>query len=252
MIKSKKGYKISVLLSIVCWLTFIWLRTFTYMASYDEGTGAYSFLIFAVITLLGTFFYWSLLKPAGNGSWFSILFDDEPEDYIEEMPGGDGKRWCILRKSMLAMGSLAFLCLLAFVFEMWTDITVFTDSTYITIGFLNINKKYMFDPILFIVFPLWTQMIFRGIREEYYSMKAVISGVMQLLMLSLISYLLFMKLPNIWLIELAAIEIITVIVAVRKYAWSCCNKKGNVLALIGLYILLGCFISCVLSYGYVI
>lgn len=55
------------------------------MASYDEGTGAYSFLIFAVITLLGTFFYWSLLKPAGNGSWFSILFDDEPEDYIEEM-----------------------------------------------------------------------------------------------------------------------------------------------------------------------
>lgn len=85
MIKSKKGYKISVLLSIVCWLTFIWLRTFTYMASYDEGTGAYSFLIFAVITLLGTFFYWSLLKPAGNGSWFSILFDDEPEDYIEEI-----------------------------------------------------------------------------------------------------------------------------------------------------------------------
>ena len=80
MIKSKKGYKISVLLSIVCWLTFIWLRTFTYMASYDEGTGAYSFLIFAVITLLGTFFYWSLLKPAGNGSWFSILFDDEPAD----------------------------------------------------------------------------------------------------------------------------------------------------------------------------
>lgn len=186
MIKSKKGYKISVLLSIVCWLTFIWLRTFTYMASYDEGTGVYSFLIFAVITLLGTFFYWSLLKPAENGSWFSILFDDEPEDYIEEMPGGDGKRWCILRKSMLAMGSLAFLCLLSFVFEMWTDITVFTDSTYITIGFLNINKKYMFDPILFIVFPLWTQMIFRGIREEYYSMKAVISGVMQLLMLSLI------------------------------------------------------------------
>ena len=84
MIKSKKGYKISVLLSIVCWLTFIWLRTFTYMASYDEGTGAYSFLIFAVITLLGTFFYWSLLKPAENGSWFSILFDDELEDYIEK------------------------------------------------------------------------------------------------------------------------------------------------------------------------
>jgi len=172
-------------------------------------------------------------EPTTTAQMFFTVYYAEKGD---QMPGGDGKRWCILRKSMLAMGSLAFLCLLAFVFEMWTDITVFTDSTYITIGFLNINKKYMFDPILFIVFPLWTQMIFRGIREEYYSMKAVISGVMQLLMLSLISYLLFMKLPNIWLIELAAIEIITVIVAVRKYAWSCCNKKGNVLALIGLYI----------------
>ena len=78
MIKSKKGYKISVLLSIVCWLTFIWLRTFTYMASYDEGTGAYSFLIFAVITLLGTFFYWSLLKPAETAVGFRIIFIMNP------------------------------------------------------------------------------------------------------------------------------------------------------------------------------
>lgn len=240
MIKSKKGYKIPVVLSVVCWLTFIWLRTFTYMTGYDEKTGAYVFLIAATITLLGTFFYWSLFKPEENGSWFSILFDDEPEDYIEETPVGNVKRWCILRKSMFAVGILAFLCLLAFAFEMWTDITVFTDSTYITIGFLDINKKYMFDPILFIVFPLWTQTVFRGIREECYSTKAVLSGSVQLLMLSLISYLLFMKLPNIWLIELAAIEIIIVVAAVRKYVWCCCKKKSNVAALIGLYVVFWC------------
>lgn len=240
MIKSKKGYKIPVMLSVVCWLTFIWLRTFTYMTGYDERTGAYGFLIAATITLLGTFFYWSLFKPEENGSWFSILFDDEPEDFIEETSVGNVKRWCILRKSMFAVGSLAFLCLLAFAFEMWTDITVFTDSTYITIGFLDINKKYMFDPILFIVFPLWTQTVLRGIREEGYSIKAVLSGIVQLLILSLISYLLFMKLPNVWLIELAAVEIIIVIAAVRKYVWSCCKKKGNVVALIGLYVVFWC------------
>lgn len=72
---------------------------------------------------------------------------------------------------------------------------------------------------------------------------------MQLLMLSLISYLLFMKLPNIWLIELAAIEIITVIIAVRKYVWSCyittCNKIGDVVALIGLYIFFWCVLLAV-------
>lgn len=240
MIKSKKGYKIPVILSVVCCFAFIWLRTFTYMANYDEGTGVYSFLIAAVITLLGTFFYWSLFKPEENSGWASLLFDDELEDYIEETPVGNVKRWCILRKSMFWVGSLAFLFLLAFAFEVWTDITVFTDSTYISIGFFEINKKYMFDPILFIVFPLWTQTIFRGIREENYSIKAVSSGSVQLLMLSLISYLLFMKLPNIWLIELAAVEIILVVAAVRKYVWFCCKKKGNVVALIGLYVLFWC------------
>lgn len=254
MIKSKREYKIPVIISVVCWLTFIWLRTFTYMADYDEGTGVYSFLIAAVITLLGTFFYWSLFKPEENGSWFSILFDDELEDYIEETLTEDVKRWCILRKSMFAVGSLAFLCLLAFAFEMWTDITVFTDSTYITIGFLDINKKYMFDPILFIVFPLWTQTVFRGIREEGYRTKAVLSGIVQLLILSLISYLFFMKLPNIWLIELAIVESIAVIAAVRKYAWSCCKKKGNVVALMGLYVafwcaLLGVFYRAGMTFG---
>lgn len=240
MIKRKKGYKIPVMLSVVCWLMFIWLRTFTYMTDYDERTGAYGFLIAATITLLGTFFYWSLFKLEENGSWFSILFDDEMEDYIEETPVRNVKRWCILRKSMFVVEILAFLCLLAFAFEMWTDITVFTDSTYITIGFIDINKKYMFDPILFIVFPLWTQTVFRGIREEGYSTKAVLSGSVQLLMLSLISYLLFMKLPNIWLIELVAVEIIIMVAAVRKYVWCCCKKKGNVVALIGLYVVFWC------------
>lgn len=215
------------------------------MADYDEGTGVYSFLISAIITLLGTFFYWSLFKPEENGGWFSILFDDELEDYIEETPAGNVKKWCTLRKSMFWVGSLAFLSLLALAFEVWTDITVFTDSTYITIGFLDINKKYMFDPILFIVFPLWTQTVFRGTREECYSMKAVLSGSVQLLMLSLISYLLFMKLPNIWLIELAAVEIIIVIAAVRKYVWCCCKKKGNIVALGGLYVLFWCALLAV-------
>lgn len=44
---------------------------------------------------------------------------------------------------------------------MWTDITVFTDATYINIGIFTINKKYMFDPLLFLVFPIWTQCIYQ-------------------------------------------------------------------------------------------
>lgn len=147
----------------------------------------------------------------------------------------------ILRKSMLAVCVLSLLCLLGFAFEMWTDITVFTDATYINIGIFTINKKYMFDPLLFLVFPIWTQCIFRGIREEGYKVKSVFSAAIQLLVLSLISFLLFMKLPNIWLIELAMIESIVIISAIKKYIWKHCSEKiGNILALFGAYELFWC------------
>lgn len=246
MIKRKRGYLTPVVISVVCWLTFIWLHTFTYMANYNEGTGVYSFLLAAIITMIGTFFYWSLFRPEESEGLISLLFGDEFEEYLEETPVGTAKKWSILRKSMFFVGCLSFLCLLAFAFEIWTDITVFTDATYIEIGFIGINKKYMFDPILFIIFPLWTQTIFRGIREERYSIKGILSGTVQLLMLSLISYLLFMKLPNIWLIELAAIEIIIVVTAIKKYVWKeCSEKKGNVLALIGVYVFFWCTLLAV-------
>lgn len=246
MIRRKRGYLTPVVISVVCWLIFIWLRTFTYMANYNEGTGVYSFLLAVIITMIGTFFYWSLFKPEESEGLISLLFGDELEEYLEETPVGTAKKWSILRKSMFLVGCLAFLCLLAFAFEMWTDITVFTDSTYMDLGFFGINKKYLFDPILFIIFPLWSQTIFRGIREQGYSIKGILSGTVQLLMLSLISYLLFMKLPNIWLIELAAIEIIIVVAAIKKYVWKeCSEKKGNVLALIGVYVFFWCALLAV-------
>lgn len=246
MIRRKRGYLTPVVISVVCWLIFIWLRTFTYMANYNEGTGVYSFLLAVIITMIGTFFYWSLFKPEESEGLISLLFGDELEEYLEETPVGTAKKWSILRKSMFLVGCLAFLCLLAFAFEMWTDITVFTDSTYMDLGFFGINKKYLFDPILFIIFPLWSQTIFRGIREQGYSIKGILSGTVQLLMLSLISYLLFMKLPNIWLIELAAIEIIIVVAAIKKYVWKeCSEKKENVLALIGVYVFFWCALLAV-------
>lgn len=247
MIKKKNGYGTEIAIAIACWLALIWLRTFTYMTNYDGETGVFSFLIAAVITMGMTLFYWFIIKPGDNSTLMSILFDDDMGDFLEEFDDDmeyfleecDSvceKRWSILRKSMLGLCVVAFLCLLAFAFEMWTDITVFTDATYINIGFLTINKKYMFDPILFIVFPLWAQIIFRGLREEGYKFKSVFSASLQLMLLSLISYLLFMKLPNIWLIELAMIESIVVISAIKKYAWKQgSGKKGNILALIGVY-----------------
>lgn len=245
MVKKKSGYMKATITAIVCWLAFIWLRTFNYMASYDTLTGPYGFLIIGSVTLGLTLLYWWCFQPDDDHSaLISILFDDddaEMEELFEECDIEIGKRWSILRKSMLVVCVLSLLCLLGFAFEMWTDITVFTDATYINIGIFTINKKYMFDPLLFLVFPIWTQCIFRGIREEGYKVKSVFSASIQLLVLSLISFLFFMKLPNIWLIELAMIESIVIISAIKKYVWKqCAKKKGNTLALMGAYELFWC------------
>ena len=83
MSKTKRRYRVPVIISIMCWLTFIWLRTFTYMADYDEGTGVFSFLVAAIITMAGTFFYWSMFKPDGTSSLLELLFEDDLEDYLE-------------------------------------------------------------------------------------------------------------------------------------------------------------------------
>lgn len=250
MVKKKSGYVKVTLTAIVCWLAFIWLRTFNYMSNYETLTGSYGFLIIGAVTLGLTLFYWWCFQPdADCSSLISILLDDdddEMEELFEECGIDIGKRWSILHKSMLVVCVLSLLCLLGFAFEMWTDITVFTDATYIHIGIFTINKKYMFDPLLFLVFPIWTQCIFRGIREEGYNVKSVFSASVQLIVLSLISFLLFMKFPNIWLIELAVIESIVIIGAIKKYVWKqCSGKKGNTLALFGAYELFWCSLLAV-------
>ena len=246
MVKKRSSYMKATLTAIVCWLAFIWLRTFNYMTNYEMSTGPYSFLIIGSVTLGLTLFYWWCFYPDDDCSTvISILFDvddDELEELFEEYGDEKGKRWSLLRKSMLVVCVLSLLCLLGFAFEMWTDITVFTDATYINIGIFTINKKYMFDPLLFLVFPIWTQCIFRGIREEGYKVKSVFSASIQLIALSLISFLLFMKLPNIWLIELAMIESIVIISAIKKYVWKqCSKKKGNTIALMCAYELFWCY-----------
>lgn len=63
MIKKKRGYVAVTWTAIACWMVFIWLRTFTNMANYDEGTGVYGSLITGIVTLCLTMFYWFCFKP---------------------------------------------------------------------------------------------------------------------------------------------------------------------------------------------
>ena len=57
-----------------------------------------------------------------------------------------------------------------------------------------------------------------------------------------------MKLPNVWLIELAIIETIEVIAGVIKYSWKTVKRKGNVIALIGIYVVFWCVLLAIFHY----
>jgi hypothetical protein len=75
------------------------------------------------------------------------------------------------------------------------------------------------------------------VKESEFTAGAVFSGIMQILALTLIGFLLYMGKPNIWLIEMAVLNVITLVLAVRGYAWKNIRRKGNAAALLIMYAL---------------
>jgi hypothetical protein len=113
-----------------------------------------------------------------------------------------------------------------------------------TIAFLTINKKYAYDVIMMIIFPLWSAYILKKIRKSSFSGWAVFSGGVQILVLTLIECMLYMESSNIWRVELAFVNIITLILGYRIYIWDKVQKKGNaVVLLIGYGLFWGLLLS---------
>lgn len=257
MIKNKLGYRTAVVISAVIWLIFVWLHTFTFLTCYEEASGIYRFLLGAVFAMFITLLWWFCLKPDNDPSIFGKIFEEE-EDYLEDIGivemlqertdefDRKEKKWSILQKSMCFVVGMAFVFFLAFIFEKQENITFFTtDEYYIDLGFFAFNKKYMYDPILFIMLPVWMQTIFRGMREESSVRKCVVSGCVQIPMLSLMSYLFFEEMHTVWIIELTIIEIIIVIAGIRKYLWKT-GKKSNIIALLIIYVIFWCVLLSIL------
>lgn len=143
-----------------------------------------------------------------------------------------------LRNSLCVVLALTVICLLSFALSGWTYLLdLFSDSTYIQVGWFCINKKYVYDVLAVIIFPLWTTFIIRKMKESEFTANAIFSGIMQILALTLIGFLLYMRRSNIWLTEMAFLNVVTLILAVRGYAWKNIRKKGNAVALLIAYTL---------------
>lgn len=144
-----------------------------------------------------------------------------------------------LRNSLCVVLALAAICLLSLALSDWTEgFDFFSDSTYMQIGWFCINKKYLYDVLAVIIFPIWSTFIIRKIKESEFTTGAVLSGITQILTLTLIGFLLCMRKSNIWLIEMAVLNVITLILTVRGYAWKNIRRKGNAVALLIMYALL--------------
>jgi hypothetical protein len=269
MIRKLLKSKWSMVIMIVTWLLLIWARTFTGMASGTDATSVWSILCPSVIAIACTFIYganyllWNdeieFIYEDDEAALLEEFYDEEedeeaeeqflyePEDRIRDKSNVQSPA---LGRSLLVVMILAAFCLFSFASAEWNGwIDLFSDRIYMELGIFAFNKKYFFDVLMIIVFPLWTTFIIRKIAESRCSAEAVMSGVFQILTLTLMGFLLYMRLPNIWLLEMAFINCLTLIMAVKEYLWKDIDKKGNALALLIGYVLFWVLLMSMFTYS---
>lgn len=139
-----------------------------------------------------------------------------------------------------ALGICLFL-LTAVALEMgegFRDFSVY-ESRYLTLGWIDIPKRYLFDIYVVMVFPLWTEGVFRAVIDAKNVKKAVWEGCFQIISLTVAGYLLFSSLPDVWTMDLAMVNMVTVSFGIYKYFWKkkYFGKKRSVAAM-GIYVAL--------------
>lgn len=140
--------------------------------------------------------------------------------------------------SMVLMMAMMLLCLFsvaAMTFLGAPDL--FGDSSIVDLGICVISKKPLYAPLVMVLFPLWSTWMIRKMGETSCHRTAVHNVILQILLLTMMGFLFYMMLSNIWLAEMAILNVVTVSLAVKRYAWEHIERKGNAVALIILYTL---------------
>lgn len=116
--------------------------------------------------------------------------------------------------------------------------SVYSDMDLI-IWKIDIPKKYLFDIYAVILFPLWTEGVFRAAIDEKRKPEAVGAGFLQIVSLTFAGYLFFFQLSNVWVMDLAMVSIVTVSFGIYKYLWKkkYFGKKRSIAAISGYSVL---------------
>lgn len=216
-------------LSILCFLGFIWLHTFIRLNSYTYDSGVYGYLRKSVIAVIATLFYY----------WCFIGIVDP----LDELTATSH------RKCAAICNLLCILLTVMLIFEITTGDISFIGEQEITILSITISKRYIFDIFAVILFPVVVEMALKSITKDNHSTRSMLWGISSIILLSLIVFLLFLAMRNIWLIDLAVINISTVAIGTIKYIFPLQKtRRGNIVGGVLLYALLNIFLLSLLAY----
>ena len=211
--------------AIIMWLGFIWLHTFIRITNFSYSKGNMGYL-WAALYVIGMTFL-----------WFWCLLDIDI-DLLEDLCEPNH----LINRTMIIVAGLAGLMLILIAVEAWSyDLTILSEK-HINIWIWSIDKKDIYDLVVMVIFPLMTSLVFRGMSHDQFRARSVFSGSIQITVLTVMNFMLFMVLHNVWLVEMAVINAITIAGAIRKYVWPVVRKKWNAIGFVGLYTLLWMFL----------
>lgn len=220
----------NIFCSVFFFIGFIWLHTFIRLNSYISDSNLSSYILKAAIAIIATVFYY----------WCFIGIIDSLESLCKISIG----------KCAVALNLICLVMIAALIIELSTDNFSIIGEQEIRIISLTISKKYIFDICIAVFFPVIVEYILKSMVNENFSHKSIVCGTTAILLVSLVEYLLFFAMRNIWLVDMAVINLITLTVGVMKYVIPQKKvRKGNIIGILILYALIYIFLFFLLSYG---
>ena len=216
--------------SVLFFLGFIWLHTFIRLNSYTNSSGIGSYILTVLISVIATAFYY----------WCFIGIID-PIESLSKISS---------RKCTTICDVICLVMVVAFVLELstYSNLSIICKQD-IQIMSLTISKRYVFDIFVAILFPIITEYALKAMTKEHLSRRSIIWGIVTILVMSLLGYLLFFVMPNIWLADMAVINIVTVTVGIIKYIFPQRKiRKGNLVGMVILYVMVYIALFSLLSY----
>lgn len=212
---------------MITWILLLYIQTFAEMTGYKEGV--FYVLGTSVLTVIKTVFYGAFLF-----FWADHTASDcEGGAHVQGRSKAHRRGSGNLNSSLLAVSILSGICLFSAAASGWCGwLDFFGGSTYMKLFGISINKKYLFDMITFCVFPFWSAFLIRGVKQSAYAAGAAASAIVQILILTIIGFALYMRLSKIWLIDMAFMNVAAIVAAIRIYIWKDAERKGNILVLI--------------------